>query len=363
MSPINSPAKQLEIPFKISPTHDTPFKFLFAQPNESEELLIGLLNYTLKLKGERRIVSLTYQNVELSPLRHAGRKLILDLLVTDQGNITYNIEIQRENTASIIHRALFQQGRVVGAQLNTRETFDDLNPIVIVLFCRYSIFPDPEVVRLFQLVPFQLDEARGRQTLPCRIEHFDPENTQRYHQFKRRVEQADQSLDLFRIYLIELDKDLGVLDPDQEACIQYLMTDYTREDPMNSTSPRTPQYHIPEGASPEVRQWINQAQKRLERFAALPEQRLAYERELLELMEHNTLIKKSHQEGIEEGEARGRAEGEARGRAEGEARGRANTLKTVITRLRISGMDDETIIQSLQLTSEEQALLLIEPKS
>ena len=122
--------------YKISPTHDTPFKFLFAHPQESEELLANLLNYTLKLKGDRAIVSLTYNNVEYSPERPQGRKLILDLLVTDQGGVTYNIEIQREDTASIISRALFQRSRSTGAQLSESESLDKLRAVVIVLFCR-----------------------------------------------------------------------------------------------------------------------------------------------------------------------------------------------------------------------------------
>jgi hypothetical protein len=368
---------KLTQPYRISPTHDTPFKFLFAQQNESEELLAGLLNYTLKLKGDRRIVKLDYQNVEMSPMRPKGRKLIVDLLVTDQGDVTYNIEIQREDTSAIINRALFQQSRITGAQLSSRDVFDELTPVVIVLLCRYSTFPDREVVRLFQLAPFALDEVRGRETLPCRSEHFDGADYPRYHQLKRRVADADKSLDLLRIYLVELSKDLGALDPDQKACIDYLMTDYTPstpgEDPMNAKPQRVPQYHIPDGASPEVRAWIEQAQERLERFAAMPEQRLAYERELLERLEHNSLIKRNRDEGLEEGiaigEERGIAIGEERGIAIGEERGIAigearmaqkhlSSMKLAVESLRRAGLDDEEIARSLDLTDEERDALL-----
>ena len=46
-------------------------------------------------------------------------------------------------------------------------------PVVVVLLCRYSTFPDREVIRLFQLAPFRLDESRELKVLPHRIAHFD----------------------------------------------------------------------------------------------------------------------------------------------------------------------------------------------
>ena len=50
-------------PLKISPTHDLPFKYIFAQVGETEELLAAFLNHLLLLQGERQIKELTYQNV------------------------------------------------------------------------------------------------------------------------------------------------------------------------------------------------------------------------------------------------------------------------------------------------------------
>ena len=42
--------ERLPTPYTISPTHDTPFKYMFAQEGESEELLA--VNHILTLEGE-----------------------------------------------------------------------------------------------------------------------------------------------------------------------------------------------------------------------------------------------------------------------------------------------------------------------
>ena len=169
---------------------------------------------------------------------------------------------------------------------------------------------------------------------------------------------------MLRIYLVELDKDLSHLAPDQRAWIRYLMTDYTPnagDEAMNDTAHRVPQYHVPENASEEARQWIQRAQERLERFAAQPDQRRAYEHELLERINHNTLMHEHHEEGFSEGEAKGRAEGKAEGLAEGkveglaegEAKARAELITQSIEGLRNAGRTDQVIALSLKLTPEE----------
>ena len=128
-------------------------------------------------------------------------------------------------------------------------------------------------------------------------------------------------------------------------------------------------YEIPEGASPEVRAWIERAQARLDYFAGQPKYRAAYEREGLELMQHNTLLSERHAEGHAEGRAEGHAEGRAEGlseglakglskgrtegRTEGLAEGRAIMLIASIAGMRELALTDEQIIQALKLTPDE----------
>ena len=71
--------ERLPTPYTISPTHDTPFKYMFAQEGESEELLAVFLNHLLTLQDELKIQSLPYHNVEVTSTRSGGCRLILDL--------------------------------------------------------------------------------------------------------------------------------------------------------------------------------------------------------------------------------------------------------------------------------------------
>ena len=329
----------------IQLTYDVPFKFVFAQQDASEELLANFINEVLELSGERRIVELTYLNVEVPPNALAGRRLVLDLRVTDQRGVTYNVELQRESTASIFKRALFQQSRITGEQLSVKQSFNKLTPVVVILLCTYSIYPDDYAVRVLRLTPYKTSEAQGLAPLPHRLSHFDPETAPRYHPLKRRLQEAEEALDLITFHLVELTKPLAGLTPEQRAWLTYLTTDFTLSDGGDQMNQRDPQqesqrqrYQIPPGVSEETRRCIEQAQARLDLFAAKPEYRSAYEREVLEMMEHNTQLENSFNEGREEG--------------------RISALAPAVENLRLAGLDDDTIANSLQLTPAEREALL-----
>ena len=56
--------------------------------------------------------------------------------------------------------------------------------------------------------------------------HFDSQKVNSYRNLKHRVQKASESLDAFKIYLVELSKDLKNLSPDQQTCLNYLTTDF-----------------------------------------------------------------------------------------------------------------------------------------
>ena len=94
-------------------------------------------------------------------------------------------------------------------------------------------------------------------------------------------------------------------------------------------------------------------------FAGQPDQRAAYEQELMYILDHNTAVKQHHEEGFMEGKAEGLAEGKAEGLAEGKAEGlaegkaeglaegkaeeRASLLSSFIQVLRASRMSNQDI--------------------
>ena len=138
----------------------------------------------------------------------------------------------------------------------------------------------------------------------------------------------------------------------------------------SQNKPKVPQYYIHENASDSVKEWLKAAQKRLELFANMPNQREAYEQELMSVLDHNTVMKNKEEEGyrvglaegkaegLAEGKAEGLAEGKAEGLAEGVAEGRQQLLPLTIEVLQASGFNDEEIRTKLNLTPEESSLYL-----
>ena len=63
--------------------------------------------------------------------------------------------------------------------------------------------------------------------------------------------------------------------------------------------------------------WLKEAYARLERFAQDPQHRDAYERELMEIALHNTMIDSSFEEGME-GYGEGHGEGHGEGKTGGQ---------------------------------------------
>ena len=352
-------------------TYDIPFKFMFAKQGKTEGLLARFLNHVLELKGEQKIIDLIYNNIEIPESHARGRRLILDLKVTDQAGHTYNIELQRENSASIIKRALYQYSRITSEQLIKNDNFDKISPVYVILLCKYHTYPDREAIRVFKLAPFNLNKVQSQQTLPYLHSHFDSQNLNSYHYLKHRIHKASSALDSLKIYLIELSKDLQDLSPDQQTCLKYLTTDFLfklgepkmnqskaqKQDQSQSTQ-QEQRYFVHQDASDEVKRWIKEAQERLEYFAGQPDQREAYEQELMYILDHNTAIKQHQEEGFIEGKAEGLAEGKAEGLVEGKSEGRASLIPTFIQVLRAGGMSDHDIGIKLNLSEEEHQIYL-----
>ena len=107
---------------------------------------------------------------------------------------------------------------------------------------------------------------------------------------------------------------------------------------MNQRDTERPRYLIPAGVSEETRRNIERAQARLDLFAGRPEHRSAYEEEVILMMDHNTRIENSFEEGREEG--------------------RFQAMTLAVKSLRRLGADDDEIASSLNLTAEERNALL-----
>ena len=112
--------------------------------------------------------------------------------------------------------------------------------------------------------------------------------------------------------------------------------------------------------------WLKEAYARLERFAQNPQHRDAYERELMEIALHNTMIDSSFEEGMEKGKKEGIEEGIEEGKKEGKKEGieegiergmedgRIEALKSVLPILKAQGLTEDQIAQQLGLSDRDR---------
>jgi predicted transposase/invertase (TIGR01784 family) len=349
----------------IDPTVDVVFKYIFGEPGASEGILMNLLNDLLFLQGDRRISDLTYVETQHPPALYRQRGLILDLRVKDERGITYNIEIQRQHTDPILHRAIYHASRIFARQLNTSDRFSAVSPVVILLLCNYRTYPDPHPVRLFKLTPYlpniNSPDGDAPTPLPYRLKDFDLSAINHYTQresFKRKLTEAERSLDLLSLYLVELPKSIDRLTPDQQRWVKFLRHPY----PL----PSSDQGAVPMSVDPpqfiDQSPWLKEAYARLECFAQDPQHRDAYERELMEIALHNTMIDSSFEEGMEKGKKEGIEEGIEKGIEKGIEEGiekgmedgRIEALKSVLPILKAQGLTEDQIAQQLGLSDRDR---------
>ena len=111
--------------------------------------------------------------------------------------------------------------------------------------------------------------------------------------------------------------------------------------------------------------WLKEAYARLERFAQDPQHRDAYERELMEIALHNTMIDSSFEEGMEkgkkEGMEKGKKEDEKEGMEKGKNEGRIEALKSVLPILKAQGLTEDQVAEQLGLSDRDRRLLFSTP--
>ena len=340
---------------RFDPTYDVLFKYLF----EDEELLKGLLNRVLHLQEGELIAALTYLDRQPSPDQHEHRGVIFDLLVTDQADKRYEIEIQRSDVGAQLNRALYYGARLLGAQLREGEGFDELLPVHVVMFTKFTLFADVHPVRTFYPTPYLVNEASSQLTLEETTPHLEPfdfRDVSHYAQ-RARLHKKERELkemrELLSVTIIELTKPIQALASPAQQCLTVLSLDAqepSQELTMNSAA-HPPQKKL---YKPEEDPWVQSFYKRLERFAGDPEHVADYERVERALRDHVTMMsyatETGREEGFRDGEEVGLKRGLEQGLEQGLERGKLLALKWSVAALKQLGQPEDELKRLLQLT-------------
>ena len=129
-------------PVFADPKTDFVFKRIFGT-EVHKRLLIELLNTLLELDEEHRIVDLKY----LTPEQHVPveelKLSLVDVKCLDQSGRHYVVEMQVLNVEGFEKRVVYNTSKAYVTQLRTGEDYPELDDVVGVTICDFSLWPEP----------------------------------------------------------------------------------------------------------------------------------------------------------------------------------------------------------------------------
>lgn len=154
------------MPKYIDPTYDAGFKLTFGRENQSEELLIGILNALLSSNEDyEEIVSVKYLNNERMADWKDGKGIRYDILCETSSHHRFIVEMQKSDQTYFIDRATFYVARGIAEQGYRGKGEEDvrwdysLKPVYGVFICNFEIASlDPKVITRARV----LDEESGK---------------------------------------------------------------------------------------------------------------------------------------------------------------------------------------------------------
>lgn len=242
----------------FNPRNDVAFKKVF----QHEALTLSFLNSTLRLTDDRQIKAIQFLPTEQLPMTAESKKSILDLLCTDHRGFKYIIEVQNKYMNNYIRRAQYYVSHLFVNQLENAGNYLQLKPVTLLSLLNHKVFPEQV----------------------------------RYLSYHQNIEQETQTsyLNDMSYAFVELPKFKKILTElvtDEDHWI-YMMK--------HATEMR----EAPEDA-PEV---VKQAYNILEKHTWTRDERLAYERAKIGLMDDLDIMETARNEGEQIGISKGREE-------------------------------------------------------
>ena len=160
----------------LDPKNDLTFKRIFG---EHEHLCKSLLNNMLPLEASQQIVTLKYQQPELTPEIPALKDSIVDVHCTDNTGRQFVVEMQMHWSESFKSRVLFNASKAYVRQLKRSEDYKLLQPVYALSFVNEIFDNDPLVFyHDYKIVNIENTEKRieGLELIFIELPKFRPDN-------------------------------------------------------------------------------------------------------------------------------------------------------------------------------------------
>ncbi len=129
----------------LDPTNDVSFRKLFGT-EEHKPLLISFLNSILALEGGRKIKQVEFLPKSQAPLIKETKTSILDIKCTDERNMQYIVEMQNKKVPTFVKRTQFYVAHSYVTQLPSGSGYVELKPVILLAIANHELFPGKEGV-------------------------------------------------------------------------------------------------------------------------------------------------------------------------------------------------------------------------
>jgi predicted transposase/invertase (TIGR01784 family) len=127
-------------PLFADPKTDFVFKRIFGV-DAHKQLLIELLNALLEVKGEKRIVDLTYMTPEQHVPIDELKLSVVDVKCRDASGRLFVVEMQVLNVEGFEKRIVYNAAKAYVMQLRTGEDYPALAEVIAVTICDFEVWP------------------------------------------------------------------------------------------------------------------------------------------------------------------------------------------------------------------------------
>ena len=126
---------------RYNPMNDVLFKFIFGR-DERKNITIDLLNAILNRTGKQAIKDIQFKNSELVPYYEGDKLTRLDIFCITEDETKIDVEVQLINKKDMERRSLFYWSQMYLMGLNKGDDYITLNPAITINILGHKIFPN-----------------------------------------------------------------------------------------------------------------------------------------------------------------------------------------------------------------------------
>ncbi len=135
----------------FNPMNDVAFKFIFGK-EERKNITLDFLDAFLYERLEHHITGITYKNTELVPLAEDGKLTRLDVRCDLSSGEQVDVEVQVLNLKNMRRRTLYYWAQMYLFSLARGQTYRDLKPAITINILAFELLPQKAPLAMYTIM-------------------------------------------------------------------------------------------------------------------------------------------------------------------------------------------------------------------